>query len=36
VTSIALRWGFVDASHFSHCFRDAYGMPPRDCRVARA
>ena len=36
VTSIALRWGFVDASHFSHCFRDAYGTSPRDYRVARA
>ena len=34
VTTIAMRWGFVDASHFSHCFREAYGMPPRDYRAA--
>jgi AraC-like DNA-binding protein len=34
VTSIAMRWGFVDPSHFSHCFRDVYGMPPREYRLA--
>jgi AraC-like DNA-binding protein len=28
VLSIATRWGFTDASHFSHAFRAAYGMSP--------
>jgi AraC-like DNA-binding protein len=33
VMTIALRWGFVDASHFSHCFREAYGCSPRTYRT---
>jgi AraC-like DNA-binding protein len=32
ITHIAMRHGFADASHFSHAFRDAFGMSPRDCR----
>jgi AraC-like DNA-binding protein len=34
VMSIATRWGFVDASHFSHSFRDAYGIAPSAYRAA--
>lgn len=32
ITEIAMRRGFADASHFSHAFRDAYGLSPRDFR----
>lgn len=32
ITSIALRWGFKDFSHFSRAFRARYGIPPRDFR----
>ena len=28
VTSVATRWGFGDASHFSRIFKDAFGVPP--------
>jgi AraC-like DNA-binding protein len=28
VLAIATRWGFTDASHFSHAFRAAYGTTP--------
>lgn len=28
VSTIAARWGFVDAAHFSRIFRDAFGEPP--------
>jgi len=34
VFRIAMRWGFVDPSHFSKVFRSAYGMSPRDFRLA--
>jgi AraC-like DNA-binding protein len=34
VMAIATRWGFVDASHFSHSFRDAYGVAPSAYRAA--
>ena len=34
ITEIAMRHGFADASHFSHAFRQEYGMTPRDCRRA--
>jgi AraC-like DNA-binding protein len=34
VITIATRWGFVDASHFSHCFRGAYGVAPSTYRAA--
>jgi len=36
VMSVATRWGFTDASHFSACFRAAYGMPPGAYRDAVA
>ena len=36
VFDIALRWGFVSASHFSRVFRAAYGMSPREFRAAFA
>lgn len=32
VSWIALRWGFVDASHFSRLFRATYGEAPTDFR----
>jgi AraC-like DNA-binding protein len=37
ITDIALRWGFSDSAHFSHCFRKEFGVSPRDFRTdARA
>jgi AraC-like DNA-binding protein len=36
VFDIAVRWGFVSASHFSRVFRAAYGMSPREFRAAFA
>jgi AraC-like DNA-binding protein len=30
---ISRRWGFVDPSHFSRRFREAYGSSPRDWRM---
>lgn len=36
IAAIAGRWGFVDATHFSRRFRQAYGMSPREWRHARA
>ncbi|MGS2809189.1 MULTISPECIES: helix-turn-helix domain-containing protein [Nocardia] len=32
VASIASRFGFADASHFSRAFKDMYGMPPATYR----
>jgi AraC-like DNA-binding protein len=32
IAAIAGRWGFVDATHFSRRFRQAYGMSPREWR----
>lgn len=32
VSSIAIRWGFVDASHFSRLFRATFGEAPTDFR----
>jgi AraC-like DNA-binding protein len=32
VTEIAFRWGFSNATHFSHVFKRAYGRSPRDVR----
>lgn len=32
VGTIAARWGFVDAAHFSRSFRDAFGESPSDWR----
>jgi AraC-like DNA-binding protein len=34
IAAIAGRWGFVDATHFSRRFRQAYGMSPREWRRA--
>lgn len=33
--TIARRWGYADASHFSREFRRAYGESPRDTRARR-
>ncbi len=35
VSSVAQRWGFVSPAHFSRVFRAAYGVSPRDWRVAQ-
>ncbi|MEU9745632.1 helix-turn-helix domain-containing protein [Streptomyces niveus] len=35
VAAIARSWGFVDATHFSRVFKQAYGMSPRDWRDLR-
>lgn len=32
VVDVALACGFVSAPHFSKCYRDCYGKPPRDER----
>ncbi|ALE06309.1 AraC family transcriptional regulator [Arthrobacter sp. ERGS1:01] len=32
VSTIAARWGFVDAAHFSRIFRSAFGEPPSSYR----
>jgi AraC family transcriptional activator of tynA and feaB len=34
VTSVAFRWGFCDAAHFSRVFKRAYGVTPRAVRQA--
>jgi AraC-like DNA-binding protein len=34
VTSIAFRWGFCDAAHFSRVFKQAYSVTPRVVRQA--
>ncbi|MFI6808044.1 helix-turn-helix domain-containing protein [Streptomyces luteogriseus] len=35
VGAIGGRWGFADPAHFSHAFKAAYGMSPREARVGR-
>jgi acetamidase/formamidase len=32
ISDICFRWGFNDAAHFSHSFRDLYQMSPRQYR----
>jgi len=32
IASIAFRWGFVEQAHFSRCFRQQYGVSPREVR----
>ncbi len=32
ITCIALDWGFIDAAHFSRCFKARFGMTPREVR----
>lgn len=36
VTDIAYSWGFNSANHFSRCFKEAYGLSPRDLRAELA
>ncbi|POH75281.1 helix-turn-helix domain-containing protein [Arthrobacter glacialis] len=36
VSTIAARWGFVDAAHFSRVFRDAFGEPPSTYRLSNS
>ncbi|OLT19479.1 hypothetical protein BJF78_10975 [Pseudonocardia sp. CNS-139] len=33
ITEIAFRWGFSDATHFSHAFKREYGFTPREVRA---
>jgi len=33
VGQICLRWGFIDAAHFSKIFKAVLGLPPRDFRA---
>ncbi|MEU9122294.1 helix-turn-helix domain-containing protein [Streptomyces sp. NPDC048506] len=35
VSAVARRWGFANATHFSHSFRAAYGVSPSDWRDDR-
>jgi AraC-like DNA-binding protein len=35
VGAIGGRWGFADPAHFSHAFKAAYGMSPKEARAAR-
>ena len=30
IAAVAAKWGFANSSHFSHRFREAYGMTPRE------
>ncbi|MTD56596.1 AraC family transcriptional regulator [Amycolatopsis pithecellobii] len=34
IQSIAIRWGFADASHFCRAFKGVYGETPSDYRIA--
>lgn len=34
VTQIAMRHGFADSSHFSHAFKEEFGLSPREFRRA--
>ncbi|MET8996010.1 helix-turn-helix domain-containing protein [Amycolatopsis sp. NPDC004169] len=36
ITAIAARWGFASPAHFSHAFRGAYGVSPRQFRRRKA
>lgn len=36
IATIATRWGFVDASHFSRVFKKAYGIAPREIRALQS
>lgn len=33
ITEIAFSWGFSDSAHFSHCFRNRFGISPREFRA---
>jgi AraC-like DNA-binding protein len=32
ISDIAQGWGFTDMTHFGRCFKDEYGLSPRDYR----
>ncbi|HEV2115174.1 MAG TPA: helix-turn-helix domain-containing protein [Terriglobales bacterium] len=32
ITEIAFSWGFSDSAHFSRCFKERFGMSPREFR----
>lgn len=32
ITDIALQWGFYDLPHMTRCFRESYGITPREFR----
>jgi AraC-like DNA-binding protein len=34
ITDIAYSWGFNSSNHFSRCYKQAFGTPPRDSRMA--
>lgn len=36
IASVAARWGFVDAAHFSRLFRSRFGASPREYRRTHA
>jgi AraC-like DNA-binding protein len=36
VSTVAQRWGFINAAHFSRAFRARYAVSPRDWREMRA
>ena len=36
VAAIGSRWGLPDAAHFSRIFKNAYGLPPAEYRLALA
>ncbi len=33
ITEIAYSWGFSSSTHFSRCFKRAFGLSPRDFRA---
>lgn len=33
ITDIAFGWGFSDSAHFSHCFKQAFGVSPKEFRL---
>jgi AraC-like DNA-binding protein len=35
IVEVAFACGFVSAPHFSKCYRDFFGIPPRDERRMR-
>jgi AraC family transcriptional regulator, positive regulator of tynA and feaB len=35
ITDIALHWGFYDLPHMTRCFREAYGITPKDFRGSK-
>ncbi len=36
ISEICFRWGFNGSAHFSHAFKDRYGVSPRDYRKGAA